>query len=68
MKFLSNSEFWNSRPMMVGYSLSILITLGACKTRNNLTQKERENIRVLDSIIQTEKQSLIIDYNEEFKK
>ena len=54
--------------MMVGYSLSILITLGACKTRNNLTQKERENIRVLDSIIQTEKQSLIIDYNEEFKE
>lgn len=68
MKFLSNSEFWNSRPMMVGYSLSILITFTACKTQNNLTQKERENIRVLDSIIQTEKQSLIIDYNEEFKE
>ena len=68
MKFLSNSEFWNSRPMMVGCSLSILITFTACKTQNNLTQKERENIRVLDSIIQTEKQSLIIDYNEEFNE
>ena len=54
--------------MMVGCSLSILITFTACKTQNNLTQKERENIRVLDSIIQTEKQSLIIDYNEEFKE
>ena len=54
--------------MMVGCSLSILITFRACKTQNNLTQKERENIRVLDSIIQTEKQSLIIDYNEEFKE
>ena len=68
MRFLSNLEFWNSRPMMVGYSLSILITFTACKTQNNLTQKERENIRVLDSIIQTEKQSLILDYNEEFKE
>ena len=68
MKFLSNSEFWNSRPMMVGCSLSILITFTACKTQNNLTQKERENLQKTDSIFMAEKQSLILDYNEEFKE
>ena len=54
--------------MMVGYSLSILITFAACKTQNNLTQKERENLQKTDSIFMAEKQSLIIDYNEEFKE
>ena len=51
--------------MMVGYSLSILITLTSCVTQRKLTQNERKNIQITDSIVKAEKQSLILDYREE---
>lgn len=65
MKFLNNYELSNSRPMMVGYLLSFLITLGSCKTHQNFSKKDRENLRVSDSIARANKDDLILDYREE---
>jgi len=66
MVFLSNLKFWNSRTMMFGYSLSILITLSACKPRVFISEKEAQNLVVLDSLINEQKEDLIIDYFEEY--
>ena len=66
MEFLSNLKSWNSRTMMFGCSLSILITLGACKPRVFVSEKEAQNLVVLDSLINEQKEDLIIDYFEEY--
>lgn len=51
--------------MMVGYSLSILITLGSCKTAQNLDKKDLENMHIQDSILQDERRIFLNDIRED---
>jgi hypothetical protein len=52
---------------MVGYLLSFLITLGSCKTHQNFSKKDLNNLRVTDSIAQTNKDDLIIENLQDFQ-
>lgn len=50
--------------MMVGYSLSILITLAGCQTTQKTTKKDLQNMSIQDSILQDEKRIFLNDIRE----
>lgn len=53
--------------MMVGYSLSILITLSSCTSTKKTTKKELQNLAITDSIARSQMDILIMDFREEFE-